>query len=98
MPLFSSDFASDGTRTYIRPSEGQGKLANKSYDLYSGRALGGTSRINQMIYSRGLPAEYDAWKAAGRVGWGWEDIKPYFLKSERANYSVDAGVHAQTGV
>ncbi|KAF9467112.1 alcohol oxidase [Collybia nuda] len=97
VPLFSSDFASDGSRTYIRPSESQGKLASKSFDLYSGRVLGGTSRINQMIYSRGLPAEYDAWRDAGRVGWGWEDMKPYFLKSERANYKGDASVHAQTG-
>jgi choline dehydrogenase len=50
-----------------------------------------------MIYSRGLPAEYDAWKAAGRVGWGWEDLKPYFMKSEKANYDGDTSVHGQTG-
>lgn len=50
-----------------------------------GRGLGGGSRINAMIYTRGLPAEYDAWRDAGRVGWGWEDLQPLFVKGECAS-------------
>lgn len=50
-----------------------------------------------MIYGRGLPAEYDAWRDAGNLGWGWEDIRPYFLKSERALYPCDPNVHNTQG-
>ncbi|KAI0057276.1 alcohol oxidase [Artomyces pyxidatus] len=96
VPLFSSDFASDGSRTLKTLSEHQQDLG-KRMGLFTGRVLGGTSRINGMLYSRGLPAEYDAWQEAGRQGWGWEDLKPYFLKSEHANYAADPSVHSQKG-
>ncbi|KIK55980.1 hypothetical protein GYMLUDRAFT_174953 [Collybiopsis luxurians FD-317 M1] len=88
VPLLSSDFASDGLRTRKSLSTYQDNLG-RPVELCTGSALGGTSRINQMIYSRGLPAEYDAWRDAGNPGWGWEDMKPYFLKSEHALYSDD---------
>ncbi|WP_295959769.1 GMC family oxidoreductase N-terminal domain-containing protein [Rhodoferax sp.] len=39
-----------------------------------GRALGGSSSVNGMVYMRGLPSEYDDWAAAGCTGWGWSDI------------------------
>ncbi|KIK55976.1 hypothetical protein GYMLUDRAFT_263894 [Collybiopsis luxurians FD-317 M1] len=89
VPLLSSDFASDGSRTRKTLSTHQNSLG-RPIELFTGSVLGGTSRINQMIYGRGLPAEYDAWRDAGNPGWGWEDIKPYFLKSERALYSFSA--------
>ncbi|KDQ20208.1 hypothetical protein BOTBODRAFT_27625 [Botryobasidium botryosum FD-172 SS1] len=47
-----------------------------------GRALGGTSRINSMIYTRGFASEFNKWNADGRKGWSYEDLLPYFLKSE----------------
>ncbi|KAJ3843458.1 alcohol oxidase [Lentinula raphanica] len=96
VPLLSSDFASDGSRTRRVLSTLQNNLG-RPIELYTGSALGGTSRINQMLYGRGLPAEYDAWRDAGNPGWGWEDMKPYFLKSERALYSCDPSVHNTTG-
>ncbi|PSR76311.1 hypothetical protein PHLCEN_2v8543 [Hermanssonia centrifuga] len=81
----------------IRKSEYQENLG-RSLDLYTGRSLGGGSRINQMFYTRGLPAEYDAWAAAGRKGWSWEEFRPYFLKSEDAvGYGPIEGVHATAG-
>lgn len=96
VPLFSSDFASDGSRTLKRDSEVQPE-AGRSFMLVSGGALGGSTRVNQMLYTRGLPAEYDMWEEAGRKGWGWEDVKPYFLKSERALAGRVEGVHNDTG-
>ncbi|KAI0349844.1 alcohol oxidase [Trametes cingulata] len=100
VPLFSSDFASDGTRTIKRAMEPQRHLlpeGRRVMDAYSGGVLGGTSRINQMLYTRGLPAEYDCWKEAGLDGWGWEDMRRYFLKSEKADVSVN-GVHSADGL
>ncbi|KAI0631605.1 alcohol oxidase [Trametes polyzona] len=100
VPLFSSDFASDGTRTIRRPMVPQQHLLSegkRTMDAFSGGVLGGTSRINQMLYTRGLPAEYDAWKEAGMEGWGWEDMRECFLKSEKSDIEVE-GVHSTSGL
>ncbi|HRL98797.1 MAG TPA: choline dehydrogenase [Acidovorax sp.] len=47
-----------------------------------GKVLGGSSSINAMVYIRGQHADYDHWAAEGNPGWGWEDVKPYFIRSE----------------
>ncbi|MFE9772028.1 GMC family oxidoreductase [Streptomyces sp. NPDC005931] len=50
--------------------------------LPRGRMLGGSSSMNAMIYIRGHRLDYDAWAASGAKGWGWDDVLPYFLRSE----------------
>jgi len=47
-----------------------------------GKLLGGCSSINGMIYMRGQAADYDGWRQLGNSGWGWEDVLPYFKRSE----------------
>ena len=47
-----------------------------------GKVLGGCSSINGMLYIRGQAADYDGWRQMGLTGWGWDDVLPYFLKSE----------------
>ncbi|HUD78965.1 MAG TPA: GMC family oxidoreductase N-terminal domain-containing protein [Streptosporangiaceae bacterium] len=49
-----------------------------------GKALGGSSAINAMAHVRGHPAVYDGWAARGAIGWGFDDLLPYFKRSERA--------------
>jgi choline dehydrogenase len=44
--------------------------------------LGGTSSINGMIYLRGQAQDYDGWQKQGNIGWGWDDVLPYFMRSE----------------
>jgi choline dehydrogenase len=47
-----------------------------------GRALGGSSAINGMNFVRGHRSSYDAWAKAGATGWGFDDLLPYFRRSE----------------
>ncbi len=47
-----------------------------------GKALGGSSSMNAMLYVRGRPLDYDSWEAQGATGWGYRDVLPYFMKSE----------------
>jgi choline dehydrogenase-like flavoprotein len=47
-----------------------------------GRMLGGSSGINYMAYVRGHPGDFDAWAAGGADGWSYDDVLPYFRKSE----------------
>jgi choline dehydrogenase len=51
----------------------------------AGRLLGGGSSVNGMIYIRGDRSDYDAWAADGCTGWSWNDVLPFFRKSE--NYT-----------
>ncbi len=61
-----------------------------------GRVLGGSSSINAMIYIRGTPADYERWKAGGAVGWGWDDVLPYFKKAENNERGANA-FHGEGG-
>src|SRR3954463_11826789 len=47
-----------------------------------GRSVGGASSMNAMLYVRGRPLDYDLWERQGAPGWGWQDVLPYFLRSE----------------
>lgn len=47
-----------------------------------GKVVGGSGSINAMVYVRGQPHDFDDWKAAGNPGWGWDDVLPFFKKSE----------------
>ena len=47
-----------------------------------GKAIGGSSSINAMLYLRGQAADYDGWRQLGLTGWGWDDVLPLFKKHE----------------
>jgi len=61
-----------------------------------GKMLGGSSSINYMIYMRGHRANYDEWRALGNAGWGYDDVLPYFKRSEHNNRPEDA-FHGKDG-
>jgi choline dehydrogenase-like flavoprotein len=55
-----------------------------------GRGLGGSSAINAMLYVRGNPRDYDQWAELGCTGWGWEEVLPWFKRSEHNVRGADA--------
>lgn len=75
------------------PSDG---LNGRSLLYPRGKLLGGCSSINGMIYIRGQAADYDGWRQMGCTGWGWDDVLPYFLKSED-NADGASDLHASGG-
>jgi choline dehydrogenase len=64
--------------------------------LPRGRGLGGSSAINAMTFARGHRTSYDAWVEAGAKGWGFDDLLPYFRRSETAP-GRDPQVRGTTG-
>ena len=59
------------------------KVAGRSIFWPRGRALGGSSAVNGMIWVRGDPLEYDTWESLGNPGWGREDVLPYLKRMEQ---------------
>jgi choline dehydrogenase len=55
---------------------------DRSLYIPRGKSLGGSSSMNAMLYVRGHPLDYEGWERAGATGWGWDDIRPYFLRAE----------------
>ena len=53
----------------------------RSLYIPRGKGLGGSSSMNAMLYVRGRPLDYDLWEAEGCPGWGWKDVRPYFLRA-----------------
>jgi choline dehydrogenase len=47
-----------------------------------GKVIGGSGSINAMVYVRGQPQDFEDWRAQGNIGWGWDDVLPFFKKSE----------------
>jgi choline dehydrogenase-like flavoprotein len=61
-----------------------------------GKGLGGSSAINAMVYTRGHRVDYDSWAARGNPGWSYDEVLPYFLKSEN-NETIFGSFHGQGG-
>src|SRR3954454_10459813 len=57
--------------------------ANRRLYMPRGKSLGGSSSMNAMLYVRGRPLDYALWEQEGATGWGWDDVLPYFMRSER---------------
>jgi choline dehydrogenase len=55
---------------------------DRPFPIPRGRVLGGTSSLNAMLYVRGEARDYDCWAQLGNRGWSWDDVLPYFRKSE----------------
>lgn len=61
-----------------------------------GKALGGSSAINAMLYIRGQKEDYDGWAEQGCEGWSWEEVLPFFKKAENNERGADE-FHGDSG-
>jgi choline dehydrogenase-like flavoprotein len=77
-------------------TEPEPKLGGRRTNLPRGRAVGGTSSMNTMAYVRGNRWDYDNWNALGNEGWSYEDVLPFFKRSEDNQRGAD-DFHAVDG-
>ncbi|KAK4182808.1 putative GMC oxidoreductase [Podospora australis] len=86
----------------------QPALNNKVFNIPAGKVVGGGSVVNGMVYVRPSKEELKAWELLGATGWDWNDLLPYYKKSETftppdpafaaaANFSFDPSVHGTSG-
>jgi choline dehydrogenase-like flavoprotein len=83
-------------RTWRYETVSQSHVNGRQMYIPQGRTLGGGSSVNGMIYIRGQAQDYEDWKAAGCVGWGWEDVLPAFKRSE-GNQRIRSALHGNDG-
>jgi choline dehydrogenase len=87
--LFWVDLPAGLVKISMRPdlnwlylAEPDSSLNDRSVIWSAGKMLGGGSAINGMVYIRGARYDYDDWAKAGCVGWSWDEVLPYFKRSE----------------
>ena len=62
-----------------------------------GKVLGGSSSINGLLYVRGQPNDFDHWRQLGNAGWAWDDVLPYFKRSEGRVGAGDDSLRGRDG-
>jgi len=67
---------------YAYQSEPEPYMNGRRIMLNRGKTLGGTSATNAMIFIRGHRLDFDHWNYLGNEGWGYDEVLPYFRKSE----------------
>jgi choline dehydrogenase len=72
-------------------------LNGRKVPIPRGRVLGGTSSINGMVYIRGNPRDYNDWAAAGNQGWSYQEVLPYFVRSENNEAFNGSPYHGKGG-
>ena len=92
---FAKQFRSDLDWDYT--AEPEPNLIGRSIYLPRGRALGGSSSMNAMIYIRGHRSDFDEWAARGAEGWSHDEVLPYFKRSEDNERLRNSELHGTDG-
>ncbi len=82
VPVGYSQTLKDPKVNWLYPTEPDPGTGGRAHVWPRGKVLGGSSSINGLLYIRGQHADYDGWRQLGCEGWGWDDVRPYFLKAE----------------
>jgi choline dehydrogenase len=96
MPLAWRDTFMDSAVSWGYVTEPEPYADNRVIPAPRGKVLGGSASVNGMMYSRGCAADYDDWAKAGLEGWGYDDVLPYFRRSEN-NWRGPSAYHGGDG-
>ena len=72
-------------------------IGGRTVSVPRGKTLGGSGSINSMVYIRGRASDYDAWAAAGCVGWDWASVLPWFIRAENNLQLGNDALHGSGG-
>lgn len=95
IPLGFAFLLKDHANNWNYRAQQEPHLNNREIELYRGKVLGGCSAINGMVYVRGQKQDYDSWADAGNKGWSYQDVLPYFKRSE--DYELGASEYHGAG-
>ncbi|NRP72159.1 Oxygen-dependent choline dehydrogenase [Ensifer psoraleae] len=82
IPAGFSKLIADPRYNWCYQAEPDSGLNNRRLSVPRGKGLGGSSSINGMLYVRGQAMDFDGWAQLGNRGWGYEEVLPYFRKTE----------------
>jgi choline dehydrogenase len=97
VPLGLQRVVAGGGYAWFDPTSATQSFAGRSIVIPQGKTLGGGSSINGMLYVRGQKEDFDGWRDAGCPGWGWDDVLPFFKKSERLERGGSDAYHGRHG-
>ena len=96
IPVGYSQTLKDPKVNWLYSTEPDPGTGGRTHVWPRGKVLGGSSSINGLLYIRGQDADYDNWRQLGCEGWSWDDVLPYFLRSQ--HQERDAGdLHGKGG-
>jgi len=90
IPLGYGKLFTDRRHNWCYATEPQPQCAGREVIAPRGKVLGGSSAINGLIYIRGQAEDFNLWRQLGNAGWGYDDVLPYFRKSEANERGADA--------
>lgn len=96
MPIGFMKALQNPALTWGFESEPEPCLNERVLPIPRGRLLGGSSSINGMFHIRGHRRDFDDWRDAGCTGWGYDEVLPYFMRSE-SNWRGDGPYHGGQG-
>src|SRR5713226_3006937 len=90
IPLGYAKLFNDARVNWMYDSEPEPELNNRRTIQPRGKVLGGSSSINGLLYIRGQHEDFDHWRQLGNTGWSFEDVLPYFRRSEHQMRGADS--------
>ena len=89
VPLGYGRLFKEKTVNWMYQTEPEPGLGGRTVFQPRGKVLGGSSSINGLLYVRGQHEDYDRWRQHGNLGWGFDDVLPYFKKAEDQTRGAD---------
>ena len=96
VPLGYGKLFTDARFNWLYQTEPEPELKNRNVIQPRGKVLGGSSSINGLLYIRGQRGDFDHWRQLGNTGWSFDDVLPYFRKSEDQQRGGDE-LHGEGG-